>query len=127
MADQDTACLGGRRVLVVEDDYMIAMDVVDVLRGCGAAIVGPVATVEEALHLIQSEKIDGASLDINLAGERVYPVADALAARGVPFIFASGYDPNVIPAIYANVPQCDKPVNGRVLAKTLAAYFCGST
>lgn len=125
MIDDDMANLGGRRLLVVEDDYMIAMDVVDILEACGADIIGPVATVHDALKLIRAERIDAASLDINLRGEWVYPVADVLTARGVPFIFASGYDPKVIPEIYAHIPQCDKPVNGSSLAKALAAYFSG--
>lgn len=102
---------------------MIAMDVVEVLEAYGATIVGPVASVEDALHLIATEKIDGATLDINLNGKRVYPVADALAARNVPFIFASGYDPTVVPQAYADVPQCDKPVTSTSLIKALAASF----
>lgn len=127
MADNDAvndkASLCGRRLLVVEDDYMIAMDVVFFLEACGAAIVGPVATVADALELIAAEQIDGASLDIDLGGDRVYPVADALSARGVPFIFASGYDLTVVPAAYAGIPKCAKPVNGTTLAKALGAYF----
>lgn len=112
-------CLYGRRLLVVEDDYMVAMDVVAALEGYGAIIIGPAATVNDALELIATEQIDAASLDINLGGERVYPVADALAACGVPFVFASGYDPKVIPEAYADIPRCDKPVNSQLLMKAL--------
>ena len=112
-------CLYGRRLLVVEDDYMVAMDVVAALEGYGATIIGPAATVNDALELIATEQIDAASLDINLGGERVYPVADALAACGVPFVFASGYDPKVIPEAYADIPRCDKPVNSQLLMKAL--------
>lgn len=98
---------------------MVAMDVMAALEGYGATIIGPAATVGDALELIATEQIDAASLDINLGGERVYPVADALAASGVPFIFASGYDPKVIPGAYADIPRCDKPVNSQLLMKAL--------
>ena len=119
MPEHNRHFLSGQRLLVVEDDYMIAMDVVEALEACGATIIGPVATVEDALDLIATEKIDGASLDINLGGTRVYPVADALAAQNVPFIFASGYDPKVIPLAYADIPLCDKPVSSTSLIKAL--------
>lgn len=124
MADQETACLRGRRLLVVEDEYMIAMYVVDALEDFGAEVLGPVATVSDALALLDTEQVDGASLDINLCGETVYPVAEVLHARGVPFIFVSGYDQKTIPTVYAHVPHCGKPVNSRMLANTLAAVYC---
>ncbi|MFC7739415.1 response regulator [Roseomonas sp. GCM10028921] len=114
--------LRGRRLLVVEDDYGIANDMARFLEDAGAEVVGPAGTVEDALELVESEAtaLDAAALDINLHGERVYPVADALAARGVPFVFATGYDAQVIPEAYVGVPRLEKPVDKAQLARALA-------
>lgn len=112
--------LSGRRVLVVEDDYLIAQDIVRRFRAAGAEIVGPAPTVEQALTLVAgTERLDGAVLDINLREEMAYPVADALLARGVPLVFATGYDAGTIPARYADVPCCEKPTPPERVAKAL--------
>src|SRR3712207_954447 len=90
--------LAGRRVLVVEDEYFIADDIARALRKLGAEVVGPLASRDEALDAFSSgQSIDAAVLDINLRGDAVYPVADALRGRKVPFVFATGYDPATIP------------------------------
>src|SRR3712207_5255758 len=83
----------GRRVLVVEDEYLLAEDLRDELEGEGAIVLGPVPSVAEALELLRSgPKPYMAIVDINLQGEMVWPVADRLREMGVPFIFATGYD-----------------------------------
>ena len=103
--------LTGRRVLVVEDDYIVAQDLLEELLRCGAEVMGPVPSVAEALDLLQScPSVYMAILDIGLGGELVYPVADALRARGVPFIFATGCDPSGIPPAYADVTLAEKPM-----------------
>lgn len=88
--------LQGAKVLVVEDEPVIAMLMADWLDNVGAQVLGPVGSVEEAMQLIDQTLLDGgmsaAILDINLGGEAVLPIADRLAAVGVPFIFATGYD-----------------------------------
>jgi DNA-binding LytR/AlgR family response regulator len=84
-------------------------------------VVGPAGSVEDALRLIDAgERIDAAVLDINLRGERVYPVAEALGEKAVPFVFATGYDAWAIPPAYAEAPRCEKPVDVAVLARLLA-------
>jgi DNA-binding LytR/AlgR family response regulator len=105
----------------VEDEYLVATNMVDMLEELGAEVVGPAGTVEDALQLVESEgsRPGGAVLDINLNGVRVYPVAHALAARGVPFIFATGYDAIAIPETLNEVPRCEKPVTKALLAKVL--------
>lgn len=104
--------LAGRRVLVVEDEYFIADDLRHQLEACGAEVLGPVPRVVDALALIAATpEIDAAVLDINLQDEMVYPVADALRARGVTFLFATGYEKGVIPSRYAGVRHCEKPLD----------------
>jgi CheY-like chemotaxis protein len=83
--------LSSLKVLVVEDEALVSMLVEDMLTDLGCAIVGPAAEIEEALRLANSADIDAALLDVNLGGRPIFPVADALKERGVPFAFASGY------------------------------------
>jgi ActR/RegA family two-component response regulator len=121
MAEPRADALRGRRLLVVEDEYLIAAALERALEDRGAEVVGPAGSVEGALRLVEAEgdRLDGAVLDINLRDERVYPVADVLAARGVPFVFLTGYDAQVIPDTYAGVPRSEKPVSTALLARTL--------
>ena len=103
--------LHDQRVLVVEDDYAIALDLCETLSRNGARVVGPIASLEDALAQLDSlGRIDVAVLDINLNGEWVYPLAKELALRTIPFIFATGYDEMGILEQYRRVPTCNKPV-----------------
>jgi CheY-like chemotaxis protein len=112
--------LTGRRVLLVEDDYFIAVDLKSWFEEGGAQVIGPVPSVDEALTLIaRTDTIDGAVLDINLQDELVYPVADALQARGVPFLFATGYDPGSVPPPHGAVALCQKPIDPQAVARAL--------
>ncbi len=112
--------LRGRQVLIVEDDYFIASNLAEALQEFGAIILGPIGTVKDALHFISEAEPATAVLDINLREEKVYPLADALVARQVPFIFATGYSSEVLPARYENIPRCQKPVQAAMVAKLLA-------
>jgi DNA-binding response OmpR family regulator len=117
--------LRGRRLLIVEDEYFLAEDLSDYFQQLGVEVIGPVGSVSEALKLLDLAEVHGAILDINLRGERVYPVADVLRQRHVPFIFASGYGGETEPAAYADVPRCIKPVDFSVLAKIVSEQICG--
>jgi len=118
--------LRGYRILVVEDEYMLADELRSELVDAGAVVLGPVGTVENALALIGSEgKIDGAILDVNLSGEYAYPVAEKLMDSGVPFVFATGYDASVIPGRFADVVRCEKPISIRKLTEALGAIIGG--
>jgi CheY-like chemotaxis protein len=113
----------GLRVLIVEDEYFLAQDLADRFRELGAEVLGPAGTVAEALTIAISAKIQGAVLDVNLRGERVYPVADVLRQRQTPFVFASGYGGELEPDAYSDIPRCIKPVDFAALAQMLAGQI----
>ena len=110
----------GCRILVVEDEYVLADELRTELTEAGGIVLGPVATVEDSLDLIRAEPhIDGAILDVNLRGESAYPAADLLAERNVPFVFATGYDASAIPSRFTEIVRCEKPVSIRKIAQAL--------
>ena len=109
------------RVLVVEDEYFIADDISRALIRHGAEVVGPVPTVQQAWALLDSQALDLAVLDINLRGELVYPLVAELSRRGVPMVFATGYDAAAIPADYGAIPSWSKPFDYSALAGVLPA------
>ena len=111
----------GRRILIIEDEAIVAESLVLALRTMGEDVAGMAATVEQALTLIDSTSdVDGALLDINLRGVRAYSVADRLMARGLPFIFTTGYSTPIIPEVYRHVPVLQKPFD---LEEVLSALF----
>ncbi|MFC7520444.1 response regulator [Xanthomonas populi] len=113
--------LHGRRILVVEDDYLLAESLNDLLMDAGVRVVGPVGNVPDALSLVTSgEAIDGALLDVNVRGQPVFPVADALLERGVPFSFCSGYDRYTLPPRFAHLSYCMKPYNTHTITTLLS-------
>jgi CheY-like chemotaxis protein len=116
--------LEGQRILVVEDDYLVALAVSTMLEDAGAKVVGPIAGAQEAVALIEAaeERVDVAILDIDLNGETSYPVADALASRHIPFVFASGYGVDALDQQYRQYPRCQKPFNHQVLLRALKAH-----
>ncbi len=101
--------LSGKSILVVEDIMLIALDLAGMVEDLGAETIGPASNVADALELIRTEQVDGALLDINLAGEPAYPIAQELQRRGVPFIFITGYDASGLPPEYASFPSVTKP------------------
>src|SRR3712207_5930164 len=112
--------LSGRRILVVEDEYMMADDLRRDLEKVGVEVVGPVPSVADALKLLaQAGTLDGAILDVNLRGEKAFPVADALREQNMPFVLATGYEQWALPDAYKDAPRCDKPVDLRQLARAL--------
>jgi CheY-like chemotaxis protein len=112
--------LTGRRILLVEDEYLVARSLCGLLESWGATILGPASTVERALGLsATADRIDFALVDINLRGVTAFPVADALLARGVPFVFTTGYGTSMIPEHYRDVAALQKPVTAAMLAKSL--------
>lgn len=115
----DTSGLFGKRVLLAEDESCVATTMTDILTYDGCVVVGPFVSVSEALVAVSSEVIDVALLDVNLAGELSYPVATALEARGVPFLFVTGYGPARMPTDCPHWVACKKPIPYRRLVAAL--------
>jgi CheY-like chemotaxis protein len=108
----------GGRVLVVEDETLIAMELCAELAKAGWEIVGPAATIEEAERLIaESPRLDAAVLDVNLAGTQIYPIAERLRDQHVPFVFCTGYE--WVDRRYSGAPIIRKPANIRLLTDEL--------
>jgi CheY-like chemotaxis protein len=110
----------GRRVLLVEDERIVAWLLKDMLVDLGCSVVGPAADVNQALAMIDAESIDVAVLDVNLRGQMSYPIADVLVARGVPFVFSTGYDKDRLLDGYRTFPALQKPFHRSDLGDTLA-------
>lgn len=115
--------LQGLRMLVVEDEAMVAMLVEDLLGDLGCVVVNIAASVEQGLRAVAAinAPIDAAILDVNLGGEKVFPVADALTRRGIPFIFATGYGRAGIEPRFEHRPVLAKPFHRDALERTLSA------
>ncbi len=101
--------LQGVRVLVVEDEAANSLLLEDMLLDFGCEVIGPAARLSAALDAVGRESIDLAILDVNVAGEPIYPVAEALAERGVPFVFSTGYGSAGIKDVYRDRPVLQKP------------------
>jgi CheY-like chemotaxis protein len=115
-----SSALRDLRILVVEDEYLIAMSLADALQNAGSVVVGPVPSVDKAIQKIESEPhIDAAVVDVNLGGVLAYAVADMLIARKIPFVFTSGYEDNVLRNRYAQVKNCPKPYLFRAMEEAL--------
>lgn len=104
------APLTGRRVLVVEDESLVAMLLETILEDMGCTPVGPAANIDEGMALAtDGERLDAALLDVNVAGRQVFPVAEALKARGVPFVFSTGYGEGGLPEEWRGQATIQKP------------------
>ena len=116
--------LSGKRILVVEDEMMIAMLLEDTLLDLGCIVLGPASGCAQALALVNgAADIDAGILDVNLGGERSFPVADVLRERRIPFMFATGYGSAGIPDAYAQHPVIIKPFDPVAVADALASIL----
>lgn len=120
MADKS---FSDHRILVVEDEAIIAMLIEDMLSDLGCVSVGPAYNAEQAFELIQSERFDAAILDVNLAGQRTTPIAAALRSNGIPFFFATGYGPAGIAGEFSRHTVLTKPFNQSELEAALKDLF----
>lgn len=111
--------LSGRSILVVEDEMLVLLNVEDMLADLGCTSVCAAANADQALALIEAQTFDAAMVDVNLDGIQSYPVADALAARGVPFVFSTGYSGESLDDGYRHRPVLGKPFRDAQLAEML--------
>lgn len=119
--------LRGQRILVVEDDALLAMSVDDMLREAGANVAGPAATLDSAVQLVAEDHLSAAILDIRLNGDEVWPVARLLAENGVPFVFYTGhFDRTSIPAEWVDRPILSKPARSKQILAALADLVTAS-
>ena len=117
--------LKGRRLLIVEDEALVALSIQDMLHAMGCLVVGTASNLHRGLAIACNESvvIDGAVLDINLSGEQVYPVAERLKTRGVPFIFSTGYGHAGRAPSFAHVPTLNKPYEAEDLEELLVSVL----
>ena len=112
--------LTGRRVLVVEDESLVAMLLETILEDMGCTPVGPATTVADGLQMVADPApLDAALLDVNVAGQQVFPVAEALRDRGVPFIFSTGYGEAGLPDAWRGHPTIQKPFTESAICEAL--------
>ncbi len=114
--------LEGLTILVVEDEFFVAVEIASALSESGAVIVGPAGSVEQAMEfLAENRRLDLAVLDVNLAGQMVFPVADVLLERGTPFLFVTGYDADVIPVRHRGATRLEKPAAPTQIIRAIIA------
>lgn len=119
------ADLGGRRVLIVEDEGMVAMLLEDMLTELGHDVIATVNKLERAVQLIAETAIDFAILDVNLDGEHTYSLADLLRARDIPFVFATGYSSSGLSQEWRSAPMLQKPFQAQELSRVMRDLLAG--
>ena len=116
--------LAGKRILIVEDEPLIALDLESTVIDHEGIVVGPVGTIAEATLIVGTEAIDGAILDLRLGGELGLSVAECLRTRKIPFVIHSGQADTTLPSIWPAVPVINKPALPEAVIAVLAAIMC---
>jgi CheY-like chemotaxis protein len=116
-----SAALAGRRVLVVEDEWIVASELDDELTEMGCRVIGPVPSVREAMDIMKEQPLDVALVDIELGEDTGYPIAHALQARNIPVVFLTGYNLAALASEFRHLRCLEKPVGARGLAAALTA------
>ena len=119
--------LQGRRVLIVEDEFFLATLIEETLQEFGCETIGPFTRLELALQASRQEIFDIAILDINLNGKMVFPLADDLVLRGLPFVFLTGYAAKDLPEAYRALPRVQKPFDSAAVRQALEQVLAGTT
>lgn len=113
---RDNSC----NILVIEDDYIVALDLCAHLESLGVTVIGPSGKVSAGLELAQNAvSVQGALLDVNISGQTVFPVADALIQRNIPITFVTAYDMSMLPAAYRHFPRIDKPMDPAEVSRAI--------
>lgn len=119
----DRRDLDGAQILLVEDEYFVAVELKTILGEIGARVVGPVSRLQPARELARAERLDGAVLDVKLDGETTFSLAQELLERGVPVLFTTGFDSSILPERFRSSPCLAKPVNGPALQRMAVRHF----
>jgi DNA-binding response OmpR family regulator len=122
-ADPAQSPLQGLRVLVVEDEFLIAQDIRRILRSEGCEVLGPVAVIDAAEEIAARETLNGAVLDVNLRGDLVFLLAQKLLVQGVPILFTTGYERDNLPEAFTSCLMLQKPFSGRRLRELARQVF----
>jgi CheY-like chemotaxis protein len=115
--------LSGKSVLVVEDEFLLALQLEELLQSLGGTVCGPFNRLPDAVNAAQRDDFDFAVLDINLNGTMVYPLADDLIARRIPFMFLSGYGLSNLPERFRGMTRLNKPCDPDTLIATLRSLI----
>jgi len=115
--------LSGLRILVVEDDFLIAMDIKEAIEQLGGHVVGPIGRLKQAQDLARREVVDAAILDVKLDGDVTLPLAEELLVRGVPVVLATGYDLESLPEKFQRVPHLRKPFHSTDVRRLAVMAF----
>ncbi len=115
--------MAGRRILIVEDEVLVAMDLQMILEEKGCDVIGPAQTVVRALDLLSEHEPDAATLDLNLNGETSAPIAEALRKRSVPFVLTTGYGDRRTDPAFRDAPMVKKPYDVGELLKSLSTIL----
>jgi DNA-binding response OmpR family regulator len=115
--------LSGKSILLVEDEFLLAIQLEELLRSLGGIVRGPFGKLDDALEAARRDDFDLAILDINLSGTMVYPLADDLRERGVPFVFLSGYSGSNLPERFRAVTRLNKPCDPDMLIAALRSQL----
>jgi two-component SAPR family response regulator len=121
-----TNLLDGLNILIVEDEFLIAMQLTRMIQELGAQVLGPVSTVNAGTELLQNSAVDAAVVDINLGTESSAPLAEELLARGIPVVLTTGYSEDMLPDSLAGVPRISKPYTKTGLERIATAHFVRS-
>lgn len=119
--DPGATIRSGLRILVVEDEVAIAMLIEDMLLDVGATVIGPIARLAQGVAAAETESVDLAILDVNVAGDPIYPIAEILARRGIPFVFSTGYGAGGIESSWRDRPVLQKPFSQSDLEQVLGS------
>jgi two-component SAPR family response regulator len=120
----DNKVLAGQRILIAEDEGLIALELETALSDLGCDVVGPVSRIDEVLRYVEAGAVDGALLDVNLRGERVFSILPQLIARALPIIITSGYDDaTLFPEPFRSLPRIAKPFNDNALREVCLRTF----
>jgi len=111
-----------QRILVIEDEFFVAAHIEHVLEGEGVEVIGPVGSLDEAIHLARNEDVDGALLDVNIDGGRIDDVAEILAQKHVPFVFVTAYGRDNLPPAHREVAIVEKPFKDADLIREVRRF-----